>query len=91
MENAEETSLSEQTNLDAIASDIADRLSPVRPDIFFRSALKDRLERSKIFARRKAARALSVIWLIAALMAVVAGELIYLAASRSWRRGSPGA
>jgi hypothetical protein len=87
MENAKKMSASEPANLDAFAGEVAGRLSPVRPDSFFRSALKERLARSKIYARRKAAGALSVIWLIAALVAVVVGELIYLAASGCRKRG----
>ncbi len=87
MENVETMSASEPANLDAFAGEVAGRLSPVRPNYFFRSALKERLARSKIYARRKAAGALSVMWLIAALVAVVVGELIYLAASGCRKRG----
>lgn len=90
MENVEEITKTESANLDAVASDIARRLSPVRPNSFFRSALKARLTRSKIYARRKAAGALSVVWLIAALLAVIAGELIYVVTSPRCRRARSG-
>ncbi|HOG77489.1 MAG TPA: hypothetical protein PL025_04400 [Anaerolineaceae bacterium] len=72
--------MAESKNLEQFESGIAERLRPVRPNLFYRSALKARLERSKIFARRKAAGALSVLWLIAALFVVLIGETIYAAA-----------
>jgi len=86
MENLEKVKAKEPVDLDYFEGNIAGGLKPVGPDSFFRSALKTRLAQSKIYARRKAAGALSVIWLIAALIALVTGELIYFCCR--WR-GNP--
>lgn len=86
MENAKKMRASEPANLDAFAEELSNRLNPARPNSFFRSALKARLARSKIFARRKAAGAVSVLWLIAALLVVVFGEIIYAIVSRGSTR-----
>lgn len=80
MMETKETCMDENGNLEQFESGIAERLKPVRPNSFFRSALKARLERSRIFARRKAAGAMIVFWLIAALAAAVMGEVIYASA-----------
>ena len=85
MENADKITVEEDS------SQLAARLGPVRPNYYFREALKARLTRSKIFSRRRAAGAISVGWLSAALVVVIIAEIIYAAAGGCQKQKRAGA
>ena len=91
MENADKITVEEDSSLNAFASQLAARLGPVRPNYYFREALKARLTRSKIFSRRRAAGAISVGWLSAALVVVIIAEIIYAAAGGCQKQKRAGA
>ena len=90
MENADHFMAEEDSSMNAFASQLAARLGPVRPNYYFREALKARLTRSKIFTRRRAAGAISVGWLSAALVVVIIAEIVYSAAGSCQKQNRAG-